>query len=141
MERSYAKLTAQKITGFLGINALPRAVFSLPLPLVAGVGHSFIGNYLRKELQKNMQLQCTKFSLLDSIMLNHAVSKFQAILLQTIHIAYLMVNCLAFLILKRIGFPFYLHSGQPNMLVDFSFCTPHCQLKLTLSFSPNCPYQ
>lgn len=50
MERYYAKLTVQKITGSFGINALTRAMFYLPLPLVAGVGHRFIGNYSGKEL-------------------------------------------------------------------------------------------
>lgn len=104
MERYSAKLTVQKITGSLRINALTRAMFYLPLPLVVGVGHRFTGNYSGKELQREMQLQCTKFSLLVSIMLTHAVSKFQAILLQQYTFPTLWLIVLHSLYRKGLGF-------------------------------------
>ena len=89
-------------------------MFQLSLPLVAGVGHRFTANYSEKEISGRwIIMHYHKLSLFDSTILAHEVSKFQAILLPTIHVTLLKMNFPAFFTFRKI------HNSYLNMLFDF----------------------
>ena len=71
-----------------------------------------------------------KFSLFDSTILAHEVSKFQAILLPTIHVTLLKMNFPAFFTFRRI------HNSYLNMLFDFLLSSHHVVNQKLCCLSP-----